>query len=128
MDNALFQAFLGLLVVLGYFVTPAMLVWGWARWLMRPMQWTITSILSLIGFLLATTSAIVALCTIGHAGSVDGNFDPLMRSLFRVGIFSSLGGIVFGIGGVWRPSSLRWHSAISAVSTVALWLMMLVTD
>ena len=128
MENALFQVFLGILAVLGFFGTPAMLVWGWARWLMRPKQWTITSILSLTGLSLATASAVVALCVVGHAGSVDGNFDSLMRSLFRVGILTSLGGIVFAIGGVWTPNSMRWHSAISAVSTSALWLMMMVME
>ena len=115
------------LAVLGFFGSPIFIVWGWARWLMRPKQWTIISIVSVTGFLLATLSAIIALFAIGHAGDVH-YFDPMMRGLFRVGVLISLIGIVLGLAGVWRRSPLRWHSPISSVSTLALWLMMTMMD
>jgi hypothetical protein len=118
-DQILFAA----LAILGFFGPPTFIVWGWARWLMRPKQWTIISILSLTGFILATLSSITALCAIGHAGEVH-YFDPMMWELFRLGVLISLTGIVLGLAGVWRGSPLRWHSPISSVTTLALWFMM----
>jgi hypothetical protein len=50
-------------------------------------------------------------------------YDPLLLRIFRTGTLLSLGGIVFGLSGVWRASSLRWHALISAMATLAFWFM-----
>ena len=50
-------------------------------------------------------------------------YDPLLLTIFRWGAILSLGGIAFGIGGVLRRSSLRWHAPVSAVGTLAFWLV-----
>src|SRR5262249_42244988 len=56
--------FNGLLVtglfLAGHLFSPTILIWGWARWLRLPKQKTVTSVLSLLGFILATLSALVA--------------------------------------------------------------------
>jgi hypothetical protein len=50
------------LLVLAYLVTPALLVWGWARWIkQRPRLWTISPALPFVGFLFASASALFAL-------------------------------------------------------------------
>jgi len=52
-----------------------------------------------------------------------GWYDPLLLRGMLVGLLLSLGGILFGLGGVWRPNPLRWHAPISAVATLAFWLL-----
>jgi hypothetical protein len=50
-------------------------------------------------------------------------YDPLLLRVFRIGVLISLGGIVFGISGVWRPSPLRWHAPVCAVGMLTFWIL-----
>jgi hypothetical protein len=100
-----------ILFAFGYLVAPIMLIWGWARWLRQPKVRTTPPILSLIGFVLASASALIAFLLIAYAQVQHfPYYDPLLLRVFRIGVLISLGGIVFGISGVWRPSPLRWHA------------------
>ena len=113
-----------LLAVLGYLVAPVALIWGWARWVVQPKLRTAISIISLVGLVFATTSALVAVTTIAYAQIHHfPYYDPLLLRIFRAGTLLSLSGIVFGISGVWRPSSTRWHAPTSAVATFAFWIL-----
>jgi len=101
-----------------------MLIWGWARWRLGPKLRTITAILSLIGFVLATASGVLAVSTIVFAQFHHfPYYDPLLLKIFRCGTYLSLGGIVFGVCGVWRRSSLRWHAPVAAAGTLAYWFL-----
>src|SRR5579862_8967279 len=101
------QIVFGILVALSYIVSPAMLIWGWTRWARRPKLRTATSILSLFGFTLATASAALAVSSVVYAHFHHFDFyDPLLLRIFRRGFLLSLGGILFGVGGVWRQNSL----------------------
>jgi hypothetical protein len=95
----------GLLLALSYLLSPIMLIWGWTRWMERPKLRTVGPILSLIGFMLATASPLLGVSSIAY-GVIHGfpYYDPLLLRIFRSGIMLSLGGIGFGISGVWRPS------------------------
>jgi hypothetical protein len=118
------QAMFGVLVALGFLVSPVMLIWGWVRWVKLPRPSTIASVLSLIGFVLANASALLAVLTTGYAQIHHfPYYDPLLLRIFRSGLLLSVCGIVFGIGGVWRPSPLRWHSPVSGLGMVAFWIM-----
>jgi hypothetical protein len=119
MDQIIFDITKGL----GWIVAPALLIWGWMRWVGQPNRWTITSILSLGGFLLATTSALLAVSTMMYARVIGGFtfYDPLLMRIYRIGMLLSLSGIVLGVCGVWRPNSLRWHSPASAAGMFAFW-------
>ena len=98
------QIMFGILAVIGYLVTPAALIWGWTRWKCQPKQRTVPAILSLIGFVFATASAVVAVSSVAGAQVHHFPFyDPLLLRIFRWGGLLSLAGILFGIGGVWRP-------------------------
>jgi hypothetical protein len=109
---------------LGCFVAPTMLIWGWIRWIRQPKQRSITSIFSLIGFLLATTSAVAAAASVLYAVVHGLNYvDDWGIRIGPTATWLSLAGIVSGICGVWRPNSLRWHSAISAIGTLAFWVL-----
>jgi hypothetical protein len=113
------------LIVGGYVVAPALLIWGWLRWSWQPKQRSLCSILFLASFSLATASALLAFLATMYAYSISGfsYYDPRLLKVFRSGILLSLTGIVLGIGGVWQPSPLRWHAPASAVGTLMFWIM-----
>jgi len=119
------QLIFGVLVAAGYFVLPVVLIWGWARWINLAKLGSASSVLSLAGFVLATASALLAVSSIAYAQVIHGFrfYDPSLMRLFRCGVLLSLGAIVFGLGGLWRPSSLRWHAPVAAIGTLAFWIM-----
>lgn len=118
------QIVIGILVGLSYVVSPVILIWGWARWMGQPKRKTLTSNLSLLGFALATSSAVLAVSSVVYAHFHHfGFYDPLLLRILRWGFLLSTGGIVFGAGGVWRQSALRWHAPISALGTLAFWIL-----
>jgi hypothetical protein len=77
-----------------------------------------------MGFVLASASALVAVASIIYAQSIHGFtfYDPRLMRIFRWGFVLSLGGIVFGISGIFRPNSLRWHAPLCALGTLAFWV------
>ncbi len=102
-----------LLMSLAYLVAPAMISWGWRRWVkQQPRSWTIAPTLSFAGLLFASLSGALALLVIAYALSggfehtgglryYSPNYELLFRCI-RVGVLLSLAGLVFSIGGVWR--------------------------
>ena len=113
-----------MLFVMGYAIAPITLVWSWARWVLRPKVWTVSPILSLIGLILASLSGLLALSTIAYAQVHRFPFyDPLLLRIFRIGALLSIGGLGFGIAGVWRSSSLRWHSAVCSFGMLIFWIV-----
>jgi hypothetical protein len=119
------QVFFVPLIVGGFIGAPALVVWGWLRWMQRPKQRTLCPNLSLVGFLFATASTLLAVLSVMYSFGVGGfrYYDPHLLKIFRWGILLSLAGIVLGISGVWRPSPLRWHAPASAVGTLIFWII-----
>src|SRR5215469_10815239 len=120
------------LIASGYLIAPIMLVWGWVRWIkQRPRIWKISSTLSFVGFLLATTSALFALWIIlfgaaGGFGTIGPNYAPDYAFFYRCvrwGALLSALGIAFAIAGVWRSNLLRWHALTGAIGSLAFWLL-----
>jgi hypothetical protein len=112
------------LFAVGYLAAPVSLIWGWLRWQKLPMPRTAPSILSLTGFVLATVSGLLAVSTIAYAQIHRFPFyDPLLLRIFRWGALLSAGGLVFGLAGVWRPSSLRWHAPASGFAMLIFWIV-----
>jgi hypothetical protein len=100
-------AIFGILIVLGYIVAPTLLICGWMRWVRLPKIRTFFSILSLVGFILATASATLALLTVAYAQVHHFPFyDPLLLRILRFGFLLSLAGVPFGTAGVWRRNLL----------------------
>lgn len=103
---------------LAYIVTPIFFVWGWRSWIKQPRLATITAILSLVGFVLATSSALLALTTMAYAQVHHfGFYDPTLMKLMRWGLCSSAVGLLFGTGGAWRKCPLRWQSLVCSAGT-----------
>jgi len=119
------KVLLWVLVAPGYLGSPTVLIWGWIRWVKRPKPRTLLPVLSLIGFVLATGSALLAIGSAAYALVIHGFqfYDPRLMRIYACGSLLSLGGIVLGIAGVWRPSSLRWHAPASGLCMLAFWIM-----
>jgi hypothetical protein len=112
------------LAALGYLVSPVLLICGWAQWVRRPKLRTLPSTLSLAGLILATTSALLAIAAVAYAQIHHfPHQDPTLIKMYRVGLLLSRSGIVFGIGGIWRPGSLRWYAPIASAATLAFWML-----
>ena len=56
-----------LFAVAHYLAAPVLLIWVWLRWLKLPILRTAPSLLSLIGFVLATVSGLLAVSTVAYA-------------------------------------------------------------
>jgi hypothetical membrane protein len=122
--NKVAQPVILILYVVGmYIALPAAMIWGWVRWLKRKQPRTPFSILSLIGFALATVSGLLATSSVLYAHAIGGFpfYDPLLLRIYRWGALLSLSGTAFALIGVWRPGPLRWHAPTCAVGTLLFW-------
>jgi hypothetical protein len=110
-------------------VGPVMLTWGWIRWILQREKRTFTAILSFIGFLLATASALIAVAFILVAAFFGVyNLNPLWPSVSKIAAGLSVAGVMLGLGGVWRPGLLRWHCPVGAVGILSFWMSLLGLD
>jgi hypothetical protein len=121
--NTSIQVLLVLMWITGYVLSPFILIWGWTRWARQPKQRSITSILSLLGFALASASALLGVSSIVYADLIHGfrYYDPRLLRIFRIGFLLSASGLVAALIGVLRQNSLRWHAPVSAIATLAFW-------
>ena len=112
-------------MAIGFLASPIMLAWAWIRFAKLPRLGTAGSVLSLIGLILATASAALAVSSIGYAVVIRGfqYYDPRLMRIFRWGIFLSLGGIVLGTGGIGKRTSPRWHVPVSGVCVLVFWIV-----
>jgi hypothetical protein len=71
-----------------------------------------------------TASAILAVGSVGYAQVHHfPYYDPLLLRVFRWGGLLSLAGVIFGIGGVWRSGSLRWHAPLCGIGMLSFWVL-----
>ena len=76
--------------VLGYLVSPVALILGWNQLVKAPKSKTIASIVSLVGLILASCSALLAILTIAYAhGHHCGFYDPVLMRFLAFGILLS---------------------------------------
>ena len=121
--NTLVEVLIVGLILLNDIGTPLLLVTGWIRWSKQPKVWSITSILSLIGFGLASASALLALGSMGYAQVHRfGFYDPLLLRIYRWGCLLSLSGFCLGLGGALRKNSLRWFTPACGFGTLIFWV------
>jgi hypothetical protein len=117
--------FVGLFYVM-LFGMPVVLIWGWMRWWKQDKKRSLIPIMSLIGFALATASALLAISTEVYAKAIGGFifYDPTLLRIYRYGVLFSLSGIMSSFVGLWRTSALRWHAPVCSVGTLMYWFMM----
>jgi hypothetical protein len=114
-----------LLAIGAYLAVPVAMISGWVRWLKRRQPQTLFSTLSMIGFMLATASGLLAVSSVLYAEIIGGfpYYDPSLLRIYRWGGLLSLAGIVFAMSGAWRPSPLRWYAPACAVGMLLFWFM-----
>ena len=61
-----------LLAIAFYISLPAVMALGWVRWIKGTQARTLSSVLSFIGFTLATASALLALSSVLYALAIGG--------------------------------------------------------
>jgi hypothetical protein len=94
------------------------------RWAKHSQQ-TVSAVLSLVGFSLASTSGLLGILTAAYAILIRPFpfYDPVLLNIYRWGILISLSGIAFAVGGVWRRNPLRWYAPACAVGTLLFWFI-----
>ena len=112
------------LYVFGVFILfpGGVLALGWVLWVNRTQPRTVSGVLSLIGFTFTTLSCLLASSSAVYAYAhwmVARDYLPIR--FVRSGYFLSLGGLGFGITGLWRPSPLRWYAPACALGTLFFW-------
>ena len=113
-----------LFYIVGYLITPMLLIWSWARFVRLLKQWTFRSILSLAGLAFATASTMTAISAYVYSRSIGGfpRFDNSdFMQMFRLGTVLSWVGIALGIAGLWRTSAARWHVLLCTLGTQMFW-------
>jgi hypothetical protein len=126
MRHGAVESIVMVLFAVGVYVgLPVLIIWGWARWFSRTQPRTLPSILSLIGFILATASGLLALASVLYAHAIGGfpYYDPRLLRIYAWGGLLSLSGIVFGIAGVWRPGPVRWLAPACSFGTLLFWFV-----
>ena len=101
------------------------LIWGWTRWASDRQPRSHQSILALIGFTLASVSALLAISSMLYAYVIGGfrYYDPLLLRIFVCGGLLSVAGIVFAVAGARESSTLRWHAVGFSAGMLLFWFM-----
>ena len=126
MNEPILSIALVLYVFAVFIALPAgVIVFGWALWRVREQPRTVSGVLSLMGFVLTTLSCLLAISSAvyGHAHWLVAR-DYLPIKFVKCGLFLSLGGLGFGIIGLWRPSPLRWYAPACALGMLLLWFVL----
>jgi hypothetical protein len=107
-------------------MTPIAIAWGWIRWARREKQWAVLSVLSLVGFTLATASALLAVSSSIYGRFLGGfpYYDPRLMRIYAVGALLSASALILSLLGVWRFSSLRWDALFCSFGTLVYWFAM----
>jgi hypothetical protein len=124
MGMRIFEFVLESASILFFVLTPLITVWGWIRWARREKRWTVLSVLSLVGFGLATGSTLLAivLSIYGHAIGGFDYYDPRLMRIYALGLLLSATGLASAIAGVWRFNTIRWHALVCSLGTLVYWL------
>lgn len=106
-----------------YAALPAVVIWGWMRFLRRPRVRGVAPALSITGLGLATASTVLAIGSVLYAHAIGGFpfYDPLLLKIYRWGGLLSISALLFAIAGVWHPHPTRWHSLAASLVILLFW-------
>jgi peptidoglycan biosynthesis protein MviN/MurJ (putative lipid II flippase) len=126
----MFASFLLVTAVALTLIVPVLLLWGWLRWSQNDSPRSRSSTFSLLGFSLATASAMLAIGThlyarFFHALPLE---DVTLMKIYAVGCLLSIIGIAFSFAGTGRPNPVRWLAPVCSVATLVFWLLAMGTE
>ena len=123
MKSPVETVFVVIYVLCIYIALPVAIFCGWIQWARHPKSRTPSSILSMLGFFVATCSALLAFGGLLYAHAIGGFpfYDPRLMRLYRWGARLSLAGIVLGIIGCFRQNTLRWYAPMCSVGVLIFW-------
>jgi hypothetical protein len=103
---------------------PGVMVWGWARWFKGSGPRTLSSNLSLGGFIFANISVLLGLSAIlfAHSSTSSPLFSSRLLWLYTGGISLAALGVFLSLAGLWRSSPLRWPGLLCAGGALCFWL------
>jgi hypothetical protein len=101
---------------------PVLVVSGWMRWSRNLQTRSFSFTSSLIAFGFSTASAGLAVLT-WLIAMVKGfaYYDPLLLTVYAIGLLLSATGVLFGVLGIWRPNPLRWHAPLCSLGMLIFW-------
>jgi len=105
-------------------VLPAVMIWGWARWYKAASPGTLSSKLSLGGFILANLSVLLALSATFFLHSSAGSplSSALLLRLYSIGLVFAVLGVLLAFAGLWRRSPLRWPGLVCSGGVLMFWI------
>lgn len=113
-----------------YAALPALLIWGWIRFLQRPRYRGILSVLSAVSLSLATASVLLGAGTDVYARAIGGfpHYDPRLLRIEAWGTALSFAALLLAVVAVWRPNRTRWHSLAASLLVLLFWLFTASTE
>jgi hypothetical protein len=113
------------LVIATYCAVPIAIVAGWIGWAKGERPRTVLSVLSLLGFTLATASALLAISSLVYAHATGGFpfYDRRLMRIYGWGLRLSAAGILLSIAGVARRSPLRYYAPACSIGTFVFWFV-----
>jgi hypothetical protein len=105
-------------------VLPAVMIWGWARWFKAASPGTLSSKLSLGGFILANISVVLALSATLFLHSESGSplSNALLLRLYSIGLVFAVVGVMLAFAGLFRRSPLRWPGLLCSGGVLMFWI------
>jgi hypothetical protein len=122
-ENTSSAIFLGVIAWIALFL-PAVMVWGWTRWFKAASPGTLSSKLSLGGFILANISVLLALSATLFLHSATGSplSSALVLRLYSIGLVFAVLGVLLAFAGLFRRSPLRWPGLLCAGGVLIFWI------
>ena len=108
----------------------AWVTWGWISWTRTgPATRSTSSIFSVIGFSLASLSALLHVATGIYAQVHEFPFyDPTLLRIYGVGLLLSLLGLLSGLCGSFRGGPLRFKAPALSAFLLLLWFAHAVSE
>jgi hypothetical protein len=106
-----------------YIALPVAFVFGWIRLRKVRESLNLMSAITLCGFVLGSSSALLAISSMFYAHFHNFRYyDPSLLRIYRWGTLLSLIAFTFSIAGARRSNALRWYAPLCAFGMLVFWL------
>lgn len=115
--------------ILCFGVSVVALVALWIKLARRSRQKDMSWYFALVGFSLATASALLAIFGIGYGRMIGGfrYYDPLLMRIFLWGTGLSLASVIYALTSL-RRTTFRWFAVALSITTLLFWLFCMTAE